>query len=38
VIGDYEVTPEGALGVGRGQLLRIDCKTRQALAIVPASP
>jgi hypothetical protein len=38
VIGDYHVTPEGALGVGRGQLLRIDCKTRQALAIVPASP
>lgn len=38
VIGDYEVTPEGALGVGKGQLLRIDCKTRQALAIVPAGP
>jgi hypothetical protein len=35
-IGDYEVTPEGALGVAKGELLRIDCKTRQVLAVVPA--
>ncbi|MBR9990135.1 MAG: hypothetical protein KFH98_10285 [Gemmatimonadetes bacterium] len=31
--GDYEV-PEGRYGVGRGELLRIECATGQALGIV----
>ena len=31
--GDYEVPP-GRYGVGAGELLRLDCKTGQALGVV----
>jgi hypothetical protein len=33
--GDYEVSPIGRYGVEEYQLLRIDCRTGQAVGIVP---
>ena len=33
-IGDYEV-PEGRYGVGRGELLRLNCSTGVAMGVVP---
>ena len=35
-VGYYAVTPEGALGVGPGQWLQVDCRTRRSLAVVQA--
>lgn len=33
--GDYQVTPIGRYGVGENELLRVDCRTGQAVGIVP---
>jgi hypothetical protein len=33
--GDYQVTPIGRYGVEEHQLLRVDCRTGQAVGIVP---
>jgi len=33
--GDYQVTPSGRYGVSEHQLLRVDCRTGQAVGIVP---
>jgi hypothetical protein len=35
-VGYYTVTPEGALGVGPGQWLQVDCRTRRSLGVVEA--
>jgi hypothetical protein len=35
-VGYYVVTPEGALGVGAGQWLWVDCRNRQSLGVVKA--
>jgi hypothetical protein len=34
--GYYVVTPDGALGVGAGQWMRVDCRTRESLGVVKA--
>jgi len=33
--GDYAVNPAGRYGVRENQLLRVDCRTGQAIGIVP---
>lgn len=37
-LGDYQVLVPGALGLGEGDWLRLDCQTLRSVAVIPRGP